>query len=405
MRSLYNDSDVFVIKLIWQEAMLHSLWLEEKQKETPPTTRSTFHEMLQAALDLDAEYRNWEASPPAIWGYKAYPNTAEARSVYDPKWQKLLLGSRGAPEEIHEYPKLVQCFIWGYFRTARMFLLRDILEMINWMLRMPEPDDIANRTRTDSAQNLDAGSMTPDKARQIGLDSFSLYVQYSLTSMYLIDLMERTSSSILGAFTVPVAGKSYEDVMGMRGYVVLWPIAIMDSILSAGLVPDTEAALSPPYTGSSTSQPPSTFSPNAPETSPPPQAFYDDVSMATPEHGFRRPPMSDINQQQYQSVSPPPSRESSYTHQTTPSYIDDPTDKAHAFDPGPRHPYDSPIDLPMLDFQIPKLKSIDVDARREMLNRMLYYIGTELGVKKAVAVPYMEGFLHIVKPQVEAALV
>jgi hypothetical protein len=33
---------------------------------------------------------------------------------------------------------------------------------------------------------------------------------------------------------------------------------------------------------------------------------------------------------------------------------------------------------------------------------MLYYIGTELGIKKALAVPFMEGYYQIVKAQVDS---
>lgn len=44
---------------------------------------------------------------------------------------------------------------------------------------------------------------------------------------------------------------------------------------------------------------------------------------------------------------------------------------------------------------------MDVTGKREWINSMLYYIGTELGIKKALAVPVMEGYMPIVKPRVD----
>jgi hypothetical protein len=45
-----------------------------------------------------------------------------------------------------------------------------------------------------------------------------------------------------------------------------------------------------------------------------------------------------------------------------------------------------------------------VAAKREWLNSILYYIGTELGIKKALAVPVMEGYVPIIKPRVDEIL-
>jgi hypothetical protein len=83
----------------------------------------------------------------------------------------------------------------------------------------------------------------------------------------------------------------------------------------------------------------------------------------------------------------------------------DPTaKKGHLFDSNPTHPYDHPLDLPPLDFDIVEPKKIDVAARREWVNRLLYYISSELGIKKALYVPLTEGFLPTVKPQVDYIL-
>jgi hypothetical protein len=70
----------------------------------------------------------------------------------------------------------------------------------------------------------------------------------------------------------------------------------------------------------------------------------------------------------------------------------------------PRHPYDSPFHPHIQGMNMPELKTIDVAAKREWLNSILYYIGTELGIKKALAVPVMEGYMPIVKPRVDEIL-
>lgn len=60
--SIYNDSNIFVIQLLWREARLHALWHEKKFSDTPPTSRYHLQELLQTALDLDVDYQAWEVS-------------------------------------------------------------------------------------------------------------------------------------------------------------------------------------------------------------------------------------------------------------------------------------------------------------------------------------------------------
>jgi hypothetical protein len=80
--------------------------------------------------------------------------------------------------------------------------------------------------------------------------------------------------------------------------------------------------------------------------------------------------------------------------------LDSAAKKGHLFDSSPAHPYDQSLDLPPLDFGIPQPKRIDVAARREWLNRLLYYI-SELGIKKALYVPLTEGYIPTVKPSID----
>ncbi|KAF9693552.1 hypothetical protein EKO04_008529 [Ascochyta lentis] len=281
--SMYNQSGLFVMQLIHREARLHAKWHEIKQSANPPTTRRDLAELLQAALDLDHKYQAWEATLPLIWRYQMMPNTPEARATYDGKWQKLILNSRGAPEEIHSYSNLKRCWVWGFYRTSRMFLLRDLLEMLNWMFRLPEADPV---NTAPLSPNFASPFPLENEVSPVTFDSAALRIHHSFATVHLVNTIEKSCSAILGSFTVPVYGKLYEDVMGMRGYVNLWPLGIMDAVLRSGLVPDSEASSSPPSTG--------THTPQAHTSSAP----VPDVLMQNMHHPYPTPP--------YPTHSPPP---------------------------------------------------------------------------------------------------
>jgi len=276
---IYNDSNTLVIQLIWREAQLHALWHEAKQSNDPPTTRYDLQVLLKTALDLDLEYEAWESMLPPIWGYRVQPNTPEVRSTYDVKWQKLLLESKGAPGEIYIHPSLKKSWIWGFCRTSRMFLLRDTLEILNWMFRLPEPSHSSSHSPVESMRGSANSDADTNSFTTSFLDTDSLRRQYTLSTAHLVDVIEKACCAIFGNFIVPVKGRSFEDMMGMRGYVCVWPLGTMDSILSSGLVPDAGASAlhsEPRYDQSKTL-------PMTPDTSQaaqsPPQSFYHDTSM------------------------------------------------------------------------------------------------------------------------------
>jgi hypothetical protein len=397
--SLYNQSNTFVIRLVWREAQLHARWQDMKQSGTPPSSRSDLHQIQQTAFDLDAESHAWEAALPPAWGYEAQPNTPKARSGFDLKWQKLILGSNGAPREIHSYPNLKRTWIWGFYRTSWMFLLRDTLEMLNWMFRLPEPEQSTYHVGMDSAHNSE--TLEPGTANKSisPLKISALRARHLLATNRLIEIIEQSCSAVLGSFTVAVHGKSFEDVSGMRGYVVLWPIGTMDSILSAGLVPDMTNTLTLSDSNYANAADSSHIHAVPPVVSGPVQSFYHDTSMATAANGAVYNPLMPVAPQHRHSVSLPIPAPQVHAH--APVY-DNSAAKGHIFDCHARHPYDDPVEIPALNFNITKPRSIDVPARREWLNRMLYHIGTELGIKKALAVPFMEGYYQIVKAQVDS---
>jgi hypothetical protein len=399
----YNESDYLSMRLIWREAQLHASWHELKRSATPPVSRYDLQDILQTALELDADYEAWENALPIIWKHRIEPNSPEVQRTYDSKWQQLVLGSRGAPSEIRTYSSLKRCYMGNFCRTSRMFLLRDTLEILNWMFRMPEPDVNVSTLhgRTDSAQIYIDPDQNANKSRIISLSDLDLCIFHSSATTLMVRLIEEGCSAILGSFTVPVESKSLEDVMGMRGYVILWPLGTMDSILSSGLVPESGTSTTPivPSPSSSRISPPLQSAPPTVQTRMHP--LHHHGSIAT-EHGSSATPQTPPQPQQRQSTSLPhtPTQSPPNAQYSTKTAAK----KGHTFECSPRHPYDVPVELPSLDFNIIKPKAIDVAAKREWLNSILYYIGTELGIKKALAVPLMEGYMPIVKPRVDGIL-
>ena len=399
--SLYNEAGISVMQLIHREARLHAKWHEIKQSANLPTSRRDLAELLQAALDLDQKYQAWEANMPTIWRYKIELNAPEVRATYDVKWQKLVLNSRGAPEEIHSYPNLKRCWIWGFYRTSRIFLLRDLLEILNWMFRLPEADPV---TVAPLSPNFVSPFPLEHEVAPVTFDSASLHVHHSFATAHLVNVIEKSCSAILGSYTVPAHGKSYDDVMGMRGYVNLWPLGIMDAVLRSGLVPDSQAPISPPGTRHHS---PQTHTSPAPVPDVLAQNMHQ--SHLTPPPYQDRSPESITQEEEFPPLIPeaPHERQSfsrHYLESTTTPLANPAAPKTHLFDSSAPHPYDHPVNLPALDFDITTPKKIDVAARREWLNCMLYYVATDLGIKKGMYVPLTEGLLPTVKAKVDAAL-
>jgi hypothetical protein len=399
--SLFNDSCNSVIQLIWKEAQLHARWHEVKQSTTPPSSRYDLYSLLDAALILDSEYSAWENTLPYAWSYGVELNTSESQSKYSWKWQKLVLTSRGAPAEIHTHANLRMCSLWGYSRTSRMFLLRDLLEILNWMFRLPGliPDGSSRVTMSAFAQDSNP-ELEVNHMNAMSLDDLTLYTYQTSATTNLVKLIEKGCSVVLSSFTVPMYKKSSEDVMGIRGHIVLWLLGTMDSILSSGLVPDLDTSISPLESPSSSKMHvpgPSISSAGRPTTAP----FYHDTPTTSAEHSFYHisPPL-----ERHHSAFSPTSSQHEQLPLSTPPLSDVGARIAHPFDSTPKYLYDAPVNLPGLDVDFAEHKTMDVSAKREWLNSMLYYIGTELGIKKALAVPATEGYIPIVKPRVDDIL-
>jgi hypothetical protein len=357
----------------------------------PPTSRHSLQDLLQVAFDLDAEYQAWENALPPAWRYESQMNTPEARLAYSVKWQKLVLTSEGAPTEIHTYTNLKRCSLWCYYRTSSIFLLRDLLEILNWMSRMPDMGQAPssqNQQQTTAQVTVNLQRNTEEHTITSSND-LELRTFQSAATRRMVDTIEKSCSVVLGSLTVPMYKKSLEDVMGIRGHILLWSLGTMDSVLSAGLVPDSCSTI--PIVATSIS----------PTGQDPTTSFHHDTPLHTDQHGVDYFPSS---LEHGQPGSRPPSHHNQSLPAANPPESFKTVTKEHPFDSTPRHPCDIPMDARSLNINTADFKPINVSAKRVWLNSMLYYIGTELGIKKALIVPHAEGYMPIVRPFVDGIL-
>ncbi|KAE8843733.1 hypothetical protein HRS9122_04836 [Pyrenophora teres f. teres] len=350
--SLYNNSNVFVMTLIWKEAMVHAKWHEVKQSPNLPTSRLALYELMQNALQLDIEFQGWESSITPAWRYQMLPNTPEVRSTYSKKLQELFLEPS-----------------------------------VPFVPMGPPP----------TAQGQSVSAELSDR---------NLCLLHSVTTTHLVDVIEKSCSALIGSFTVPIHLKSFEDLCGMRGYISLWPLGVLDAVLSSGLVPNSNAADSPParsYT--STSSPPYSYSPQkSQQTSPGSSDGLPSGTQAENHESYATAPQfSELASIRPKSECDQTSSAGSSPSNSTPVY-DHNAKKGHIFDSNPAHPWDHPFNLPLYEMGIAEPRQLDVAGIREWINRLLYYIASDLGVKKALYVPLTEGYMPTVKPAVDHIL-
>lgn len=333
------------MELAFKVAILHAKWYEVKCGNGPPSHRVDLRELLAEALEIDDEFQIYTAIIPQGWRHHVQANTPAAQAVYTKLLQKLILQGSGAPRVIHSYANVKRCWMSNFHQTSRMFLLRDVLEILNWMLRMPEsgPSPMANGSeQIEMTGGLDAGHIND---LQPQLDDKTLCMRHASVTNDLANLIEDGCAAIISGFAVNIPGRSVEDISTVRGYIAMWKMGTMDAILKAGLIPDANLPISPPP---------------------------DSISLGRPEH--KQTPVFDPSLPVH-----------------------------HIFDYRPKHPYDFPVDLPYVDNDCTDTIKIDLVARRLWINRILYYIGKELGVSKALAVWYIEGLTNV-KMEVDAIL-
>lgn len=208
-------------KIVYETAIIWAQWKNLKSMQPRTSIENNVEAQLLArkARALDMKFQAWEDALPDLWRFQSLKNTPNIHANFDPKWVRLLLDHPGAPPTIHIYGSLKRAFAWNFYRTSRLFLNRVLLDL-NDTITSPPSSDHSMAVSTGSMDCLDA--------------------EYQITR-----LTEDVSASILCHFTVQILSKSNlnspDDVCGMRGYVLLWPLVMIDDTIRAGVVKGVDA--------------------------------------------------------------------------------------------------------------------------------------------------------------------
>lgn len=203
-------------KVVYETAIIWAQWRNLKSMQPRTSIENNIEAQLLAekARALDMKFQAWEDALPDLWKFQSLKNTPNIHANFDLKWVRLLLDHPGAPPTIHIYGSLKRAFAWNFYRTSRLFLNRVLLDL-NDTITSPPSSDHSMAVSTGSMDCLDA--------------------EYQITR-----LTEDVSASILCHFTVQIPSRSNlnspDDVCGMRGYVLLWPLVMIDNAIRAGVV-------------------------------------------------------------------------------------------------------------------------------------------------------------------------
>jgi hypothetical protein len=153
-----------------------------------------FPEFVSQKLYMKRQPSGRSGGTSSLCSPEAQSKTPNIHSSFDPKWVRLLLDHPGALPTIHIYGSLKRAFAWNFYRTARLFLNRVLLDL-NDTIALPPSSDNSMAVGTDSMDCLDA--------------------EYQITRP-----TKDISASILCHFTVQILSKSNssspDNVCGMR---------------------------------------------------------------------------------------------------------------------------------------------------------------------------------------------
>ncbi|KAF2809759.1 uncharacterized protein BDZ99DRAFT_571519 [Mytilinidion resinicola] len=191
-----------------------SIWSKWRRHVAMPAGTSSHSidplQLLMEANELDIAFQTWEEENlPDDWKFQILENRASIYGQYDTKWVDMLLKSEGAPLEVHVYDSLKIIFGWNLYRTARLFLNIAMHEIIG-VLMLSSP--------TGASPAIDP----------VLLDRSHIECQMSR-------MVKDVCASVLPQFTVIIRTKedssSASNVCGLRGYYLLWPLAVTSQVL------------------------------------------------------------------------------------------------------------------------------------------------------------------------------
>lgn len=202
-------------KVVYETAVIWAQWRKFKSMQAGSSNENNVEVQLLAekARTLDARYQAWEDALPDSWKFQSFANTPNVHASFDPKWVRLLLEHPGAPPIIHIYGSLKTALAWNFYRISRLFLNRVILDLNDTITSPPSDHSMAA-----SIESMD----------------------YINAEYQIAQLAEDVCASILCHFTVQIPSRSEsnsaDDICGMRGYVLLWPLSILNNAIRAGIV-------------------------------------------------------------------------------------------------------------------------------------------------------------------------
>ncbi|PSN58729.1 hypothetical protein BS50DRAFT_509890, partial [Corynespora cassiicola Philippines] len=377
---VYDNPDAHVGRLLHNPTSLHHRWLKLKHNPRSPPCRQEMQSLSKEALEMDADFQAWEGSLPIYWRPKVERNTHGTNLSAKHRHNYIFFPHRGAPKEIRTHASLGVSWIRLIHQTARIVLLRDALEIMNWMLRLSQP------------------TCHPIVGRESGPSSDHAF---SLSS--LVNTIEKSCATMLGHLSILIHRESARDVVGMRGYTLLWTLGVLDSVLSGGLVPQ------PPDSSRSSREPSKMHQMHSTAPISSSKSLVDGQSIGLSNLSAPRqhePKISHANfgvdglKEASYSTSCQVISASQGRELASPS-ISVPFDrhsiallekrlKGHVFNSAPRLPCDA-TETRVIGFPIVKPAQIHAPLRREWLNEMLVYIARETGIKKALIVPLTEG--------------
>ncbi|KAH7125100.1 hypothetical protein B0J11DRAFT_549974 [Dendryphion nanum] len=357
---MYSTYGIHIIHIIHNTATLHATWTKLKTGPKPTSNRLELRDLLR------------DHNTPE-WQYDIFPNIPEHRTALDPKLANLVCASNGAPDKLHGYCSLRRAWVYSFYRCSRIILLRDLLEIMNAMLELPVPPYDPTRSNTKL------------------LDTASIQMQHDLATTNLATFIEKASAAVISGFTTPVQGRNGEDIMCMRGYVSLWSLGVMNAVLRDGLIPDIGPAIRKPSFSAMASQQPSSQQRPHSSISITPQSSF--PSLLPPLPFFK---LSFQNPSPFHYNAAALARDPAHFPRLPSISGPGPDTKSLAVGDGADRRPSAPNAVPA---------GIDVAARREWIQRLLYYLGAYLGVRKAFApLGIEEGVLEKSRIAVEAMI-
>jgi hypothetical protein len=165
-----------------------------------PIDLNEIQRFINKAEEIDQGLEKWTETLPIEFYYEKYPTTLTSCS----SWLNPLLTAKGAPEVGHRYSSFGIAARWTIWRTTRLILSGNMLEMCRTMCDAPP-------------LGFDAGV------------PINMHRRRKLISRMLVlggEICEAAISHFTSSIPAHPEPETSLDVAGMRGFSLLWPLFI-----------------------------------------------------------------------------------------------------------------------------------------------------------------------------------